>query len=381
VAREQDQMTSIDADPPEHVPPAEPESGSSGRPRWRGWMSWLSGIALFVAIVIVAGSAIRLPYYTISPGDALNLNSRINIAGAKSYKTNDQILLLFVRERARVNVWRWVQASLDSNIDLFKEKQFTGGRSPEEVQVESDAEMARSQLAAKKLALEAAGYTVPAGKGLQVLAVQPSRPAAGSIEPGDVVLAVDGKDLTKAADLSGIIRAKKVGDSVTIKLVRDGKEKTVTVKTQAGDDGAPVIGVIVSGRYDFPIDVKVDTSQIGGPSAGLAMTLSILDQLTPGNLGGGKRIAVTGTISEDGSVGEIGGISQKATTAKAAGARLFLVPACTRADIKTACEKELKSAEKRAGDLRVVPVATFDQALAALRDAGGDPVNVKQPAA
>ena len=70
--------------------------------------------------------------------------------------------------------------------------------------------------------------------------------------------------------------------------------------TEAGDDGKPVIGVIVSGRYDFPIDVNVDTSQIGGPSAGLAMTLSILDKLTPGDLTGGKKVAVTGTIAEDG---------------------------------------------------------------------------------
>jgi PDZ domain-containing protein len=376
-----------DAGPPDAGPPdAGPIDGgatpSGTTRRWRPWMSWFAGIALVLAIVMIAGSAIRLPYYTISPGASLDLNSRITIDGAKSYDTDDAILLLFVRERARVNVWRWLQASFDSNIDLFKEKQFTGGQSPEEVRVESDADMARSQLAAKKLALEAAGHTVPVGQGIQVLAVQPSRPAAGVIEPGDVLLAVDGTALTKPDDLSTAVRAKKAGDPVALTLQRDGQEKQVTVRTEAGDDGAPVIGVIVSGRYDFPIDVKVDTSQIGGPSAGLAMTLSILDQLTPGNLAGGKRVAVTGTISEDGSVGEIGGIAQKATTAKASGAQLFIVPACTRADIKAECEKELKKAEQRANGMRVVPVATFDEALAALRAAGGDPVDVAaKPAA
>ena len=145
--------------------------------------------------------AIRLPYYTISPGSAVNLlgdvsddTPRITVEGAESYPTDDEIMLLFVRESARVNVWEWIQASLDPDIDLFKEQQFTGGLDPEEVRVESDADMARSQLAAKKLALEAAGYDVPVGEGVAVLAVAPSRPAADVLEPGDVLLAVDGAD-------------------------------------------------------------------------------------------------------------------------------------------------------------------------------------------
>jgi Lon-like protease len=377
-----DQTASVDTPPPDSEQYHIGTTNGTGRRRWRRWMSWVSAFALLLAIVVVLGAAIRLPYYTISPGAALDVNARVKVDGAKTYRTNDEIMLLFVRERARVNVWRWIQASIDPDIDLFKEKEFTGGQSPEEVRVESDADMARSQLAAKKVALEAAGYSVPAGEGLQVLAVQPSRPAAGVIEPGDVLLAVDGRPLATPKDLSEAVRAKKVGDAASIGLRRNGSEQTVNVTTEAGDDGKPVIGVIMSGRYDFPIDVSVDTSQIGGPSAGLAMTLSILDQLTPGDLVGGKRVAVTGTIAEDGSVGEIGGISQKATSAKAAGAELFIVPACTNPDIKTECDKELKSAKERAGDLRVVPVATFDEALAALRDAGGDAVDVSaKPAA
>ena len=288
-------------------------------------------------LVVIIGSAVRLPYYTISPGSAVNLlgdvsekKPRISVDGAKAYPTDDQIMLLFVRESARVNVWEWIQASVDPDIDLFKEAQFTGGLDPEEVRVESDADMARSQLAAKKLALEAAGYTVPVGEGVTVLAVSPSRPAADVLKQGDVLLQVDGKPLDQPDSLSEAVKTHKAGDTVEVVLERDGKQQTVQVPTVAGDDGKPVIGVYVSGRYDFPIDVNVDTSNIGGPSAGLAMTLSIVDTLTPGDLSGGKRVAVTGTISEDGSVGEIGGISQKATSAKAAGAEVFIVPACTR---------------------------------------------------
>jgi PDZ domain-containing protein len=352
-------------------------------------MSVLAAIAVVILLIGLVGRAVRLPYYTIAPGSALDLvgggdpsSSRISIHGAKTYPTDDQIMLLFVRESARVNVWQWIRASLDPNIDLFKEQQFTGGLSPEEVQVQSDADMARSQLAAKKVALQAAGFTVPAAPGVVVLAVEPSRPAASVLRTRDVILAVDGKKLTSPNDLSAAIRAHKPGSVVELTVSRDGKQRKLNVKTEAGDDGASIIGVIVSGQYQFPIDVNVDTSQIGGPSAGLAMTLSIFDKLTPGNLAGGKKVAVTGTISEDGSVGEIGGITQKAGSAKAAGADLFIVPACTTKAIKASCESDLAKAKKRAGSLRVVPVATFDQALEVLRANGGDPVTIAaRPAA
>ena len=142
---------------------------------------------------------------------------RIEIDGATAYPTDDEIMLLFVRESARVQRVGVVRsASIDPDIDLFKEQQFTGGLDPEEVRVESDADMARSQIAAKKVALEAAGYTVPSGEGVAVLAVQPSRPAADVLDAGDVILAVDGEALEQPDDLSEAIRAHEVGESVEL---------------------------------------------------------------------------------------------------------------------------------------------------------------------
>ena len=156
----------------------------------------------------------------------------------------------------------------------------------------------------------------------------------------------------------------------------------VGVQTQAGKSS---IGVIVMPPYSFPVKVTVDTSGIGGPSGGLAMTLAILDDLTPGDLTGGKRVAVTGTIDTDGNVGEIGGIEQKAVAARAAGVQLFLVPQCEKSDppdALAACQKDLVGATHRVGkSVKVVPVSTFDQALQVLRENGGDPVHVTAPVA
>jgi PDZ domain-containing protein len=161
---------------------------------------------------------------------------------------------------------------------------------------------------------------------------------------------------------------------VTLRVRRDGEVRTVVVGTTHSEDGRTIIGVTVTPRYDFPVDITIDTNDIGGPSAGLAMTLAIIDDLTPGELTGGKDVAVTGTIDVDAHVGEIGGIEQKAVAAKSADADLFIVPECTEEAGRAVCEQELARARERSGDTPVVAVSDLDGALRALERAGGEPV-------
>ena len=136
----------------------------------------------------------------------------------------------------------------------------------------------------------------------------------------------DGHKITRADDLSTLIAKHKVGEPVVLDVVRGGKPMKLRVTVAIGQ-GRKVVGVLVSPRFTFPFKVNVDTRDIGGPSAGLAMTLSIFDDLTPGNLTGGARVAVTGTIDAAGNVGEIGGIQQKAVAARAAGGHVVHRPA------------------------------------------------------
>jgi PDZ domain-containing protein len=340
-------------------------------------------VAGVLVVAIVAGFWIRLPYYTISPGGDLPVDQRVRIDGARTYRPEGDVLLLYVRERARVNVWRYLQAKLDSEIDIFPEKEITGGQPPEELRIQAQADMVNSQMSAKKVALEAVGYRVPVEPGAVVQGVLPSAPAAKVLRTGDVVLAIDGADVKQPGDLGTGVRTHEPGETVTLRIRRDGRERTVRVATSRNKDGDAQIGVLVAGSYDFPVDISIDTSDIGGPSAGLAMTLAIIDELTPGNLTGGKRVAVTGTIAADAKVGEIGGIEQKTVAAKAAHAQLFLVPKCTdeNATAKRECEHDLARARDRAGDLPVVPVASLDEALRALQKAGGTPITKQADAA
>jgi PDZ domain-containing protein len=324
---------------------------------------WILGTLSFLLVVAsLVASFVQLPYYTIAPGDALNVNTLVTVHGARQYPPKGALMLLFVEERSRINAWRWIQASLDSEIDLVKQKQFAGSADPAEVDAQAVADMANSQDAAKYVALRRLGYTVKVEPRASVVAVIADKPAAGVLRPGDVILTLDGKPIKTAKALTDGMTAVHPGVRVSIGYLRAGFRHTLSIRT-ANEQGHAVIGVYVTQPLQLPFDVSIETSDIGGPSAGLAMTLSILDELTPGNLTGGKRVAVTGEIGTDGSVLEVGGVGQKAVAARHRGAQLFIVPMAEVAEART-----------RAGSMPVVGVRTLTDALKALRAAGGDPL-------
>jgi Lon-like protease len=114
-------------------------------------------------------------------------------------------------------------------------------------------------------------------------------------------------------------------------------------------------------RFSYPFPVSIDTSEIGGPSAGLAMALTIVDKLSNGRVTGGRTVAATGTIDPRGAVGQVGGVTQKTVAVERAGATVFLVPPGQYATAKS----------KASPSLHVYQVATLDQALSVLRRLGG----------
>jgi PDZ domain-containing protein len=161
-----------------------------------------------------------------------------------------------------------------------------------------------------------------------------------------------------------LVQAHQPADTVRFTVERDGKTRDVSVRL-GERDGVGYVGIATQSFTDssFPVDIEIDTARVSGPSAGLAFTLAIIDDMTPGELTGGARVAITGSIQPDGSVGVVGGVEQKAVTAREDGARLMLVPV-----------GEARAARAHAGSMKVVAVRTVDDALAALEANGGDPV-------
>ena len=196
-------------------------------------------------------------------------------------------------------------------------------------------------------------------------------PSDDVLNPGDKLVKVDGVSLSVVDDLSPVLAKHKPGDIVEVDYERDGKPGSGKIELIASptEPERTIIGFIPSdtATVSLPKDIKVtiDTESIGGPSAGLAFTLTLIDQLSAGDLLGGKRVAVTGTINIRAEVGAIDGLSSKASAVLQSGAKYFLVPTAQGdADIA-------KARAVVGNDVEIIPVATLDEALAALERIGG----------
>ncbi len=183
--------------------------------------------------------------------------------------------------------------------------------------------------------------------------------------------------LESVEDLSAVLEGKEPGDTVELVIDRpgDGRE-TVTVQLSASPDDADrtIIGFFPfdTRAITLPFEVDIRTDDIGGPSAGLAFTLAMIDELSPGDLTGPQEVAVTGTISLDGSVGAIGGLTQKVSAVHQNGMRVFLVPS-SQAELDDP-ERLQRMEDAGRGEVEIIPVATLDEALAVLEALGGDPL-------
>jgi PDZ domain-containing protein len=107
-----------------------------------------------------------------------------------------------------------------------------------------------------------------------------------------------------------------------------------------------------------PSDINISLADTGGPSAGAAFALGIVELLTKEDFLGGRKIAATGTISSTGVVGEIGGVNEKLIAAKKAGATLVIVPVANCKDIDAIPQ-----------GIEVAAVSTLVEAIAALNSA------------
>lgn len=221
-------------------------------------------------------------------------------------------------------------------------------------------EMRRSQSIAAAVALRALGYKVVARPtGILVSQVFADAPAVGKLIPTDIIEAVDGVRVRTPAALRRQMRKHRPGDVVRFTVRRQDELRVVVVKTVADPSSRTraIVGIRIEQSADIklPIKVTIDAGGVGGPSAGLAFALDVMEELGR-DVDRGYKVAATGEIELDGSIGPIGGIRQKAIGAQKGGVDVFLVPAGDNA----------RDARRHAGDVRVIAVQSFPQALRAL---------------
>lgn len=159
---------------------------------------------------------------------------------------------------------------------------------------------------------------------LTVRSALPGAPAESVLRAGDELLALDGRPIGSLEALREDLDEKQ-DDTAQVTVLRDGQRETVGVET-VELNGTHQLGVYLDREFDFPLEVDFGLDEVGGPSAGMMLSLSVIDRLSPGSLAGDHHVAGTGTIDAQGDVGPIGGIRQKLIGASASGAELFLAP-------------------------------------------------------
>jgi PDZ domain-containing protein len=324
---------------------------------------------LLTAIVVVA-AVLPVPYIALRPGSARPVTEQVLVEGAPSYPPEESIAYTTVHV-GETSLLEAFLGWLDDDVDVLPEERVRGDRSEAENRRYNAQLMDNSKLVAIAVALQHLGHQVSIHTtGAIVRQIVDDSPAAEALQLDDVIVAVDGQPVDQPDEIGDLLQVGGPGAEHDLTIERPAGSGTtieVPVETIAAPDDPTraMIGIAPENRivgFEFPVDVTIDSGNVGGPSAGLAFTLAVIDVLTPGELTGGHRVAVTGTMSLDGTVGPVGGGAQKAITVRDAGYEVFLVPSDELEEVKATV----------GGDLEVIAVDTLAEALEALDSLGGN---------
>lgn len=340
----------------------------------RLWI-WSAGfLGVVVVAAVIGGLLLKVPYVALVPGSAKDTEPLLAISGVEEYPSDGELLFTTVRVRQHPNLWEYLWLKADDDATVLPEEDILGDRSPEENREFNLSMMNDSKRIAVAVALQELGYDAVKTDAVVVQQLVPDAPAEAVLLLGDSILAIDGQSTTNTVALVDILSGRKPGDEVELSVQRFGESdvRDITVVLAANPDRPEdgFLGIQPADRpqyvNDFGFTVEIDSGSVGGPSAGLAFTLAVLDQLTEGELTGGAQVAVTGTIGALGNVGPVGGVLQKTAAVRKLGADVFIIPAGLN-------DAELEAIQSRAGDdLQVIPVRTLKEALDALAGLGGD---------
>jgi PDZ domain-containing protein len=337
--------------------------------------------------------------FGLVPADAQPVEPRLQVKGLTTYPSKGQIYFVTIRE-PELTVMDYLVTQHQPSVRFMSYTDKYGDQTEQQLLQSGQRQMTGAKDRATYVALKAAGFDVTRKNGPAIIdyivcaKVNAARtkcdeeaPAAKVLKPNDTIISINGTKITTLDDISPVLKTVKAGDAVELVISRDGKESTISVATiQAPGETAPrtIIGFapVDTTTVSLPpgLQVNFSTEGIGGPSAGLAFTLTLIDTVTQGNLMGDHRIAVTGEIDIDGKVGAIGGLNSKAKAVEQTGVKYFLVPASQPKEVDGKPNLDSIAAAQRAvgNSMQIIPVDTLDDALAVLRRLGGDPLPVKQ---
>ncbi|WP_047374094.1 SepM family pheromone-processing serine protease, partial [Exiguobacterium sp. ZOR0005] len=316
------------------------------------------GFGLLVAVLIFLFAP--LPYYITYPGEATSIEQFMTVEDGD--KEPGELMMVTISQRRATPLWlvgSWFTPFTEASPSS---RYLYDGEGEADYERRQQLLMSSSQQAAVQYAYDLAEAEVSVSfDGMYVSAPIQGSLAANVLKPGDVITAIDGRSFVSRLDFLDRVAAYEAGDEVTLTLERDGRERVVQTLVQPLDRSQSRVGL---GIYEpLPVQdvvtepsVTFELTNVGGPSAGLMFTLELFDQLTPGDLANGEKIAGTGTVDEEGNIGPIGGAWQKIVAADRAGATVFFVPDGPN------YEEAKTSLDRLESDIEVVPVKTVEDA-------------------
>lgn len=310
----------------------------------------------------IPGTDIRLtvPYVAEGPGPMYDTLGDIEgveiieITGTEVDETTGSLSMTTVAVRSNMTFMQTLERWLVQGDTIIpREHLYPANYSEEDIQQANEQAFSESESNATIAALNYLEMPVYS----QVEIVQDEGAAADILEAGDVIIKFDGEDISSPAQLSEAVSEQEPGAEVSLTYLRDNEEHTTTLAL--GDDaGQARLGISLSATPAEGVSVEYRLNDVGGPSAGMIFSLAVIDKLSEGELTGGHDVAGTGTISEDGTVGPIGGIAHKVTAAREQGSELFLAPAENCAEVLSV----------DTGDMVVAKVESLEDAVAAMAD-------------
>ena len=338
-------------------------------------------ITWLVLGTVIASSFVRVQLWEVAPGTTEAVAPRLEfgpdaLAQVSRYPAETPVSFVTAYGN-RLSALDALIGALDDDVDVQTFKERFGNNTPAEQRRLGYQSMTTSKQIAEYVAFRRVGLDVSLTWGdiiveQLVCEVEPTDlSACEQLEPGDTIRAFNGTSVQSLEQLVSLLEPYKPRDTVTLQIVPHRKttveQRTVELIASPDDPQRTIIGFVPADTrtVDLPFEIGINTDSIGGPSAGLAFTLALLDELTPGDLFGGKRVAATGTINGDETVGAIGALRQKTVAVRRAGVEIFFVPSAQSSD-------ELAEARMVAGPtMRIVAVANLQQVLDELAKVGG----------
>lgn len=312
---------------------------------------------ILVLMVMILCLYIKLPYYAMAPGGVINITDRVEMDG---YEVSDGSLNMLYVSEYELTPATYIMAKIKSWEIEKEDTRQVSDESSHDIKVRNKimrdnsldiATMVAYKSANKKIEVKNKKNIIIATTGDNVLKV------------GDVIIGVDNIEYEDVSDVKEAIASKDVGEDIVFNIIRDGKEKDVVSKVSL-DNGNKVVGIIITTEYEYDMEPEVDIrfkSSESGASGGLMLTLTIYNAVSDEDIIRGRNIAGTGTISIDGSVGEIDGIKYKIMGAGKNDMDIVFVP---RANY----DEAIRTKEEYGYKLDIVKVDNFNDAIDYLKN-------------